>query len=197
MSAALLAALHVHHHFHGSSLDYVAIGLAAAASWVGVPGPGEPVLISAGVLAARGRLDLAEVLAVAWAGAVAGGVAGWVLGHRAGRALMSARGPLLHQREKALARGERFFSRYGILAVYFAPSWVAGSTGMGGSRFLPANAVSGLIWTLLVGGGAYVVGPPITEVVDDVGLLGVLLLAGLVAAGLIVTLRRRRRRRRR
>jgi membrane protein DedA with SNARE-associated domain len=194
MSTVLLAALHVHHHFHGPSLGYLAIGLAAAASWIGVPGPGEPVLISAGVLAARGRLDLAEVLAVAWAGAVAGGVGGWVIGHRAGRALLSSPGPLLHKREKALARGERFFSRYGILAVYFAPSWVAGSTGMGGSRFLPANAVSGLIWTLLVGGGAYVVGPPITEVVDDIGLLGGLLLAGLVAAALIATVLRRRRR---
>jgi membrane protein DedA with SNARE-associated domain len=193
MSPLLLAALHVHHHFHGSSLGYVAIGLAAAASWVGVPGPGEPVLISAGILAARGRLDLAEVLAVAWAGATVGGVAGWMLGHRAGRALMSGRGPLLHQREKALARGERFFSRYGLLAVYFAPSWVAGSTGMGGASFLPANALSGLIWTLLVGGGAYLVGPPIADVVADVGLVGGLLLAGLVAAALIAALWRRHR----
>jgi membrane protein DedA with SNARE-associated domain len=193
MSAVLLAALHVHHHFHGPSLGYVAIGLAAAASWVGVPGPGEPVLISAGILAARGRLDLVEVLAVAWAGAVTGGIGGWVLGHRAGRALMSSRGPLLHQRQKALARGERFFSRYGLLAVYFAPSWVAGSTGMGGSRFLPANALAGLIWTLLVGVGAYLVGPSIAEIIDDVGLVGGLLLAGVVAAAVIAALRRAHR----
>jgi membrane protein DedA with SNARE-associated domain len=193
MSAVLLGALHIHHHFHGPSLGYVAIGLAAAASWVGVPGPGEPVLISAGILAARGRLDLAEVLAVGWAGAVAGGIAGWVLGHRAGRALMGSRGPLLRQREKALARGERFFSRYGLLAVYFAPSWVAGSTGMGGSRFLPANALAGLIWTLLVGGGAYLVGPSITEIVSDIGLVGGLLLAGLIAAAVVATLRRSHR----
>jgi membrane protein DedA with SNARE-associated domain len=193
MSPALLAALHVHHHFHGPSLGYVAIGLAAAASWVGVPGPGEPVLISAGILAARGRLDLAEVLAVAWAGATVGGVAGWVLGHRAGRALMSGRGPLRHQREKALARGERFFARYGLLAVYFAPSWVAGSTGMGGSRFLPANALAGLIWTLLVGLGAYAVGPPIAEVIADVGLVGAVVLGGLIAAAVIAALGRRGR----
>jgi membrane protein DedA with SNARE-associated domain len=103
---------------------------------------------------------------------------------------MGSRGPLLRQREKALARGERFFSRYGLLAVYFAPSWVAGSTGMGGSRFLPANALAGLIWTLLVGGGAYLVGPSITEIVGDIGLVGGLLLAGLIAAAVVATLRR-------
>jgi membrane protein DedA with SNARE-associated domain len=193
MSAVLLAALHVHHHFHGPSLGYVAIGLAAAASWVGVPGPGEPVLISAGILAARGRLDLVEVLGVGWAGAFAGGIAGWVIGHRAGRAVMSSNGPLLHQRQKALARGERFFSRYGLLAVYFAPSWVAGSTGMGGSRFLLANALAALIWTLLVGGGAYLVGPSITEVVNDIGLVGGLLLASVIVVAVITALRRRHR----
>ena len=46
-------ALRLHHHFHGPTIDYVGLALAAAASWVGVPGPGEPVLIAAGVFAAR------------------------------------------------------------------------------------------------------------------------------------------------
>ena len=40
----------------------------------------EPVLIAAGVLAARGRLDIASVLLVAWRGATAGGIIGWLIG---------------------------------------------------------------------------------------------------------------------
>jgi membrane protein DedA with SNARE-associated domain len=64
---------------------------------------------------------------------------------------------------------------------------------MGGARFLPANALAALIWTLLVGLGAYAVGPPIAEVVGDVGLVGGLLLAGLVAVALIAALRRSHR----
>ena len=47
----LAPAVHLHHHFHfhGSSLDYTALGIGAFASWVGVPGPGEPLLIALGL----------------------------------------------------------------------------------------------------------------------------------------------------
>src|SRR5437763_58096 len=34
--------LHIHHHIKGAPVDYVGLALAAAASWIGVPGPGEP-----------------------------------------------------------------------------------------------------------------------------------------------------------
>ena len=50
--------IHLHHQFHGPPFDYVGLAVAAAASWIGVPGPGEPVLIAAGVLAAKHKLDL-------------------------------------------------------------------------------------------------------------------------------------------
>jgi membrane protein DedA with SNARE-associated domain len=189
-----LGAPHIHHHFHGPSLGYIGIGLAAAASWAGVPGPGEPVLIAGGILAARGRLDLAEVLVVAWLGAMVGGVAGWALGRRAGQALMTAPGPLRRQRAAAMVRGERFFTRFGVLAVYFAPSWVAGSTGLPGRRFVPANAVSAVVWVALLGVGAYAVGQPIADVVADLGLVGLLVLgAAALAAIAHAALRRRRR----
>ena len=59
--------LRLHHHFHGPPIDYGALAAAAAASWIGVPGPGEPVLIAAGVFAAQHRLDIVSVLVVAWA----------------------------------------------------------------------------------------------------------------------------------
>jgi membrane-associated protein len=189
-----LLAAHLHDHVHGPSLGYLGVGLAAAASWAGVPGPGEPVLIAGGILAARGRLDLAQVLGAAWLGAMVGGVAGWVLGRRVGDALGNAPGPLLRPRRAALARGGRFFARFGVLAVYFAPSWVAGATGLSGRRFVPANAVSALIWVALVGGGAYAVGPSIADVASDIGLVGLAVLAALACAGIAhATLRRRRR----
>lgn len=191
---AVLLLLGVLHH-HGPSVDYVGIGLAAAASWVGVPGPGEPLLIAGGIYAARGQLDLGAVLAVAFAGATAGGVVGWMLGHRGGRAVWTAQGPLRRLRLSALRRGEGFFARYGILAVYLTPSWVAGIHGMGAKRFLPANAGCAALWTLTIGLGAYLVGPSIGDVVTDLGLGGAALLALLLLGGLGVELVRRRRRR--
>lgn len=189
-----LGTLHAHHGLHGPPVDFAGVALAAAASWIGVPGPGEPVLIAGGIWAAKGRLDLAELLVVAWAAATAGGVAGWLLGRKGGRALWTAAGPLQRMRIRSLAKGERFFERYGLLAIYLAPSWVAGIHGVRASRYLPANAASAVVWTLLVGLGAYLVGPPIEDVVSDVGLVGLIVLGALVAAFAVGERWRRRRR---
>jgi membrane-associated protein len=186
-----IAAPHVRHHLQGPSVGYIGIGLAAAASWAGVPGLGEVGLIAGGVLAARGRLDLAELLVVAWLGAMVGGVTGWAIGRRAGQALLTAPGPLRRQRVTAVERGERFFTRFGVLAVYFAPSWVAGSTGLRAARFIPANALSAAIWSCMLGVGAYAIGPPIADVVGDIGLIGPIALGALAVAVIAYTLTRR------
>jgi membrane protein DedA with SNARE-associated domain len=183
-----------HHGLHGPPVDFLGVAAAAAVSWIGVPGPGEPVLILGGIWAAKGRLDLAELLVIAWAAATAGGVAGWLLGRVGGRALWTAPGPLHRLRLRSLTRGERFFERYGILAIYLAPSWVAGIHGVSPARYLPANALSAVAWTLLVGLGAYLVGPSIEDVVSDVGFVGVGLLVLLVALFVIGERMRRRRR---
>jgi membrane protein DedA with SNARE-associated domain len=82
-----------------------------------------------------------------------------------------------------MTRGERFFERYGVLAVYLAPSWVAGSIGYPARRFLPANAAAAAIWAGLVGGGSYAVGPGIGDLVADAGLVGLIVLGGLVLLG--------------
>jgi membrane protein DedA with SNARE-associated domain len=192
MISSALAALHIHHHLHGASLGYAGIGAAAAASWAGVPGPGEPALIAGAIYALHGRLDLAEVLVVAWLGAMAGGVAGWLVGRRFGHSLATAPGPLHRHRVQAVARGERFFRRFGVLAVYVAPSWVAGATGFPARRFLPANAFAAAFWAALVGGGAYLVGPSIGDVAADTGLVGLIVLGALALVGAVRLLQRHR-----
>jgi membrane protein DedA with SNARE-associated domain len=194
LRAAAVFALRVHRHVRGPRADYAGVGLAALASWAGVPGPGEAVLVTAGVLAGRHRLDIGPVLAIAWLGATAGGIGGWLVGLKAGRTVLTAPGPLYRGRLAALRRGDRFYERFGVLAVFFTPSWVAGINGMRWTRFLPANAISALVWALVIGLGAFVVGPSITEVVSDLGLVGAIVLGGLVVAALAAGLRRRRRR---
>jgi membrane protein DedA with SNARE-associated domain len=189
----VLAVAHLHHHFHGSKLGYIGLAAAVVVGWAGVPGVGESLLITAGIIASRGRLDLLEVLIVAWVAAVSGGIAGWLVGERAGHRLVRAPGPLRHQREKAVRRGARFFDRYGIAAVYFAPSWVAGTIGMSARRFLPANAIAAALWTLLVGLGAYIAGPTIADIVGDIGLAGLVVLGVLALAGAATAVLRRRR----
>jgi membrane protein DedA with SNARE-associated domain len=177
----------------GSPIDYAGLGLAAGAGWVGVPGLGETALIAAGVLAAKGRLDLAEVVAVAFVGAAAGGVAGWVLGLKLGYSVFAGPGPFQRSRLRVLDTGERFYGRFGVAAVFFMPSWLAGINRMRRRPYLIVNAISAILWALLVGVGAYLVGPSIQEVLDDVGLAGGALLLAIAAAAFVAGRVRRRR----
>jgi membrane protein DedA with SNARE-associated domain len=187
-------AIHVH-HFHGPRVDFDAVALAAAASWLGVFGVGEAVLIGAGIAASRGHPDIASIILFAWGGATVGGVVGWLIGRYGGRRVVLA-GRWLHgTRERALEQGERFFKRFGWLAVYLAPSWVAGINGMSAGRFLPANAVWALAWALGLGLGSYAIGPSVRDISADIGLIGTLLLAALAIGAVLATrsgIRRRR-----
>ena len=188
--------IRLHHHFHGPPIDYGALAAAAAASWIGVPGPGEPVLIAAGVFAAQHRLDLASVLVSAWVGAVAGGTAGWLLGMKGGRTVLTASGPLIRLRLKAVARGDEIFKRVPVIAVLVAPSWIAGIHRVRPRLFLPVNALAAAGWACGIGLGAYFVGPTVVEVADDLGWVTGGALIVLVLAGVTIELLRRRRNRR-
>ena len=128
-------------------------------------------------------------------GAVVGGNIGWLLGLTGGRGLVTRRGPFHRARRKALVRGERFYERYGMVAVFFTPAWMAGIAEMQWSRFFPANLLAALTWALGFGLGAYFAGPPVLEVADDIGLAGTLIIAALIAAALAGELLRRQRKR--
>ena len=189
LTLVVLVVLHPHHR--GSEFVYAGVFIASVTSWVALPGPGEAALIAAGIAAAHHRLDLVLVLAAAWAGAAAGGTAGWLVGLKGGRGLLTAPGPLRHVRLALIARGDRFYDRYGLIAVLFTPSWIAGIHDMRSSRFLPANAVSALTWALSIGLGAYLLGPSITDIVADAGLAGGLLVGTLFVLAVALTAWRR------
>lgn len=189
----LLFGLHLHHRFHGPHVDYVGVGVAAAVSWIGVAGVGEAALIAAGIAAARGKVDIASIVFVAWFGACAGGVAGWAIGLKGGRALMTRAGPLYRLRVRLLRHGDTIYERRGWLAVFFAPSWMAGVSGMSAGRFVSANTVSAVVWALGIGLGAYFVGPSITDLADDIGLVGVIVAALVVVVSVVGGRRLRKR----
>jgi membrane protein DedA with SNARE-associated domain len=195
----VIAFLHIHlhvHRFHGAPLDYTGLAAAAFASWVGLPGPGEPLLIAAGILAAKGKLDLVETLLVAFGSAVLGGIVGWLLGLKAGRTLLERPGPLMRFRRRALRRGDEVFERYPAFAIVMTTSWMAGINQARTGPFMLWNAVGALIWTLGIGLGAYFAGPPIVDLVGDLGWITLIGVVGVVLGGVALELGRRRRRRR-
>jgi membrane protein DedA with SNARE-associated domain len=110
---------------------------------------------------------------------------------KGGRELLTAPGPLHHLRLALIARGDRFYERYGPVAVLFTPSWIAGIHDMRWSRFLPANAIAALMWALSIGLGAYLLGPSITDIAADAGLAGGLFLGALFVLAVVLVVRRR------
>jgi membrane protein DedA with SNARE-associated domain len=195
MGLATLAILHLHLHPRGPGIDYIGVLLAALASWAGLPGPGEAALVAAGISAGHHHLDISALIVVAWLGATVGGMAGWIVGIRAGRRVLTRRGPLQRLRLAAAARGDRFYERYGMVAVLFTPSWVAGIHNMRLSRYGPINAASALVWALAWGLGAYYAGPSITDIVVDAGSVRWIVLGAIVLAAIAAAVLRRRVRR--
>jgi membrane protein DedA with SNARE-associated domain len=191
----LTLAIALHHRFHGPHFDYIGVGLAAVASWIGVSGVGEAALIAGGIAAAHGKVDISSILFVAWVGAMAGGAAGWLVGIKGGRALMERKGPLYRLRLRLLRRGDELYEKRGLLAVYLTPSPMAGIAGMRFGRFLVANAITALAWVLLVGLGAYFAGPSVAEWLGDLSTVALVLLAAAAAVSLFARWRWKRARR--
>lgn len=184
--------VHLHHKFKGPPFDYGALALGAAASWVGLPGPGEPLLIAAGILAAEHKLDIASVLLVTFAAAWAGGIAGWLVGLRFGRGLLTAPGPLQALRVRLLASGDEIFKRYVPVAVFLAPSFASGVHRVSTPIYLLWNTFWAVVWTVGIGLGAYFAGPPIVDLVGDLGWISLVGLGILILAVILLTVRRRR-----
>jgi membrane protein DedA with SNARE-associated domain len=183
----LTFALHVHlfHHVKGPAFDYVGVALACFASWAGLPGPGESLLLAAAIFAAKHKLDISPLLLVAFFGATVGGIVGWLFGWFGGRSLLIAPGPLRSFRLDAAARGEQAFKRLEVVAILLTPSWVAGIYRAGPVVYNVVNATSAVVWTLAIGIGGYFAGPPVLEWISDYGTVGtvVAIVVVVVAVG--------------
>jgi membrane protein DedA with SNARE-associated domain len=186
--------LHLFQHVKGSPVDYVAVAVAAFASWAGFPGPGEPVLIAAAVVASKHKLGLGPLVFWASVGATSGGVVGWWIGLKAGRKILTAPGPLHAFRLRTVERGEELFRRFEIPAIIFTPSWVAGVNRSRARVYLPTNVGSAvLLWAMPLAYGAYYTGPPLLDLADDIGVIATVALVLFVVVVVGGELIRRRR----
>ena len=160
--------------------------------------PGDSLLITAGVFAAKGDLNLAVIVAGVFVAAVAGDQVGYAFGNKVGPALFRRPDSRFFKR-KHLERAQRYFDEHGprtiVLARFvpivrtFAPI-VAGMGEMRYRTFATYNVVGGLLW----GVGLTTLGFVLGEAIDiDRYLLPVI--AVIVAASLVpvlVELRRSR-----
>jgi membrane-associated protein len=176
--------------------------LLIAIETMGIPVPGETALVTAAIVASRGRLSIEAVIAVAAAAAIVGDNVGFAIGRKLGRRLLTAPGPFLHHRRRVIAVGEPFFDRHGPKAVFLGrwvtglritAAWMAGVTRMSWPTFLFWNALGGIAWAISIGLLAYFAGHTAEKLIHIAGLGGAAL---VVATGLVLwfVLRARRRR---
>jgi membrane protein DedA with SNARE-associated domain len=168
----------------------------------GVPIPGETALITAALLASRGKLSIELVIVLAVAGAIVGDNIGYLIGRKGGRWLLERPGRFESQRQAALRTGEPFFERHGAKAVFFGrfvlglrvwASWLAGATRMHWRSFVLWNALGGICWATAVGLIIYFLGSSASGALETFGIYG--LAAAVVALVSFVMLHRRAQRR--
>jgi membrane-associated protein len=167
----------------------------------GVPVPGETALITASILAGRGKLQIELVIVLAAAAAIVGDNIGYLIGRKGGRWLLERPGRFYRQRRQVLETGEPFFERHGPKAVFFGrfilglrvwASWLAGATRMHWRSFVVWNALGGICWATIIGLLSYYLGHGAGDVVKTFGLYG--LAAALLAIGTALFAHRRHRR---
>ena len=138
---------------------YLTVGLVVGVESLGVPLPGEIVLVSAALLSAHGELAVSPVwVAVAGVtGAVIGDSIGYSIGRRYGTSLLAWMGRRFprHAGPHHVRLAERAFARWGVLTVVIGrfiallrifAGPIAGMLRMPYAKFLPANIVGAVLW---------------------------------------------------
>jgi membrane protein DedA with SNARE-associated domain len=180
-------------------VGYPILFVLIAIETMGIPVPGETALLTAGIVASRGHLDITVVIAVAAAAAITGDNVGFAIGRRFGRRLLLAPGPLERHRRRVLEVGEPFFQRHGPKAVFLGrwvaglritSAWLAGANRMSWPTFLFWNALGGIAWAASIGLLAYYLGRGAERIVHTVGIGGAVVV-GIGALAVLLVLRRR------
>ena len=139
---------------------YPVVFFAILAEGVGIPAPGQTILIAAALSAAHGHLSIVWVMILAYLGAGLGNSLGYFLGRWGGRALLAR----FKVRGDHLARLEALFRRFGgglVLVARFLDGLrqlnglVAGMLAMPWRVFTGFNLLGALLWTGVWGLGTY------------------------------------------
>lgn len=139
--------------------SYVFIGLGVMIENMGVPVPGETIMVASAILAVSGRLNPYLVIISGAAGAVIGDNIGYWLGRIGGRRIVNRLSLKFQYINKAVGSTEKFFKKYGGATVFFArfiagvrifAGPFAGLSLMDFKRFFIYNATGAIIWSCTV-----------------------------------------------
>ena len=137
---------------------YALVGTLAfleTGAFVGLVVPGETVVIAGGVIAGQGTIDIVPLIGLTWACCIAGDTTSFFIGRKLGRQFLERHGSKVKITPERLKQVDGYFEKHGgktILVGRFvgiaralAP-FVAGSSGMRYSRFIPYSVIGTGAW---------------------------------------------------
>ncbi|MET7569298.1 DedA family protein [Streptomyces sp. NPDC005492] len=181
---------------------YAVVALVIGVESLGIPLPGEIVLVSAALLSSQhSGINPVVLGACASLGAVIGDSIGYAIGRKGGRPLLAWLGDRFpkHFSEGHVATAERSFEKWGMWAVFFGrfiallrifAGPLAGVLRMPYWKFLTANLLGGVIWAGGTTAVVYYVGIVAEDWLKRFSYFG-LAAAVLVGAASMLMVRRR------
>lgn len=159
----------------------------------------ETVLVAAAIYAGTTHdLEILFVIVAAATGSVLGNIVGFWIGREGGYRLLLRYGHYVRLTERKIKLGQYLFLRHGGKIVFFSrfvavlravAALLAGANRMSWSRFLLANAASGVVWATLYGVGAYYLGKEAHFLTKYTGI-AVAVAAIMLLGGAIILVRR-------
>lgn len=181
---------HLLHHY-----GYTAVFVLVACESLGIPLPGETILIAAGVYAGSShKLSVWGIFAVAAAAAILGDNIGFLIGDKGGYPLIKRYGHYVRFDDTKIKIGRYIFDRQGAKVVFFGrfvsvlrtyAAFLAGTSQMRWRKFLVWNASGGIVWAAIYSFVPYAVGSSIDKVSSRVGIVLAGVAAVVIVAGLI------------
>ena len=182
-----------------SNYGYLAVVLFVMVESLGVPFPGETMVITASLYAGlTHKLSPWLIWPAAAGGAIVGDSIGFAVGYWGGYPLLLRYGPKIHLNQAKLKVGRLIFERHGGKVVFFGrfvsilrtyAAFLAGTNHMAYWRFLIANAAGGIVWAGIYSLGFYYAGGALRKARGPVDVL-LALAAVLVIVAFVLWLRR-------
>jgi len=190
--------------FHAATTDlqhflvtygYWAVFVFVAIESIGIPFPGETMLLVAAIDAGTThQLSIVLVILAATCGAILGDNLGFWIGREGGYRLLRRYGRYIGFNERRVKLGLYLFRTQGGKIVFFGrfvavlrawAAFLAGVNRMQWSRFLVFNALGGVSWATLYGLGGYFLGEEIHRLTGSVGIVTIVLAVLIIIASLI------------
>jgi membrane protein DedA with SNARE-associated domain len=176
---------------------YLLVGLVIMVESLGIPLPGEIVLVSAALLASQhADVNPLWIGIFASAGAIVGDSIGYAIGRKGGNRLFAWAGRKFpkHFGPKHIEKAKGIFQKRGVWAVFFGrfiaflrilAGPLAGSLHMPYGKFLAANALGGIVWAGGTTAAVYYLGIVAEKWLSRFSYVG---LGAAVIAGVIISM---------